>query len=42
MLDAYWHGDLGRSFFDLLRDCDAFLLGRRTQVTHAEAVDSSR
>jgi dihydrofolate reductase len=35
----YWHDDIGASFFALLKDCDAFLLGRRTYVTHAEAFE---
>ena len=35
----YWHDDIGKSFFDLMKDCDAFLLGRRTYVTHAEAFE---
>jgi dihydrofolate reductase len=35
----YWHDDIGKSFFALLSDCDAFLLGRRTYVTHAEAFE---
>jgi len=35
----YWHDDIGKSFFALMQDCDAFLLGRRTYVTHAEAFE---
>jgi len=35
----YWHDDIGRSFFALMENCDAFLLGRRTYVTHAEAFE---
>ncbi|HET6763873.1 MAG TPA: dihydrofolate reductase family protein [Longimicrobiaceae bacterium] len=35
----YWHDDIGQSFLDLMEDCDAFLLGRRTYVTHAEAFE---
>ncbi len=35
----YWHDDIGRSFGALMQDCDAFLLGRRTYVTHAEAFE---
>jgi dihydrofolate reductase len=35
----YWHDDIGKSFFELLEGCDAFLLGRRTYVTHAEAFE---
>jgi len=36
----YWHDDIGKSFFALMEECDAFLLGRRTYVTHAEAFES--
>jgi len=35
----YWHDDIGRSFGALMADVDAFLLGRRTYVTHAEAFE---
>jgi dihydrofolate reductase len=35
----YWHDDIGKSFGDLMRDVDAFLLGRRTYVTHAAAFE---
>ena len=35
----YWHDDIGRSFGAMLVDTDAFLLGRRTYVTHAEAFE---
>ncbi|MBA3342320.1 MAG: dihydrofolate reductase family protein [Gemmatimonadaceae bacterium] len=35
----YWHDDIGKSFFALIRDADALLLGRRTYVTHAEAFE---
>ena len=35
----YWHDDIGKSFVALMQDCDAFLLGRRTYVTHAEAFE---
>ena len=35
----YWHDDIGGSFAALMRDADAFLLGRRTYVTHAEAFE---
>lgn len=35
----YWHDDIGAAFFELMKDCDAFLLGRRTYVTHAEAFE---
>lgn len=35
----YWHDDIGASFAALLQGVDAFLLGRRTYVTHAEAFE---
>ena len=35
----YWHDDIGKSFMTFMKDCDAFLLGRRTYVTHAEAFE---
>ena len=35
----YWHNDIGMAFGALMKDCDAFLLGRRTYVTHAEAFE---
>ena len=35
----YWHDDIGKSFFALMKDVDAFLLGRRTYMTHAEAFE---
>ena len=35
----YWHDDIGRSFGELMKDVDAFLLGRRTYVTHAAAFE---
>jgi dihydrofolate reductase len=35
----YWHDDIGKNFFTLMQDADAFLLGRRTYVTHAEAFE---
>jgi dihydrofolate reductase len=35
----YWHNDIGRAFGTLMLDTDAFLLGRRTYVTHAEAFE---
>src|SRR5262249_59184723 len=34
---AHWHDDIGMSFGALMKDVDAFLLGRRTYVTHANA-----
>jgi dihydrofolate reductase len=35
----YWHDDIGKSFGAMMQDVDAFLLGRRTYVTHAEAFE---
>jgi dihydrofolate reductase len=35
----YWHDDIGQAFGALMKDTDAFLLGRRTYVTHAEAFE---
>jgi dihydrofolate reductase len=35
----YWHDDIGATFARLMQDVDAFLLGRRTYVTHAEAFE---
>jgi dihydrofolate reductase len=35
----YWHDDIGQSFGALMKDCDAFLLGRRTYLTHAAAFE---
>lgn len=35
----YWHDDIGMTFGELMHDTDAFLLGRRTYVTHAEAFE---
>ena len=35
----YWHDDIGKTFFELMKDCDALLLGRRTYVIHAEAFE---
>ena len=35
----YWHDDIGKGFAELMRDVDAFLLGRRTYVTHAQAFE---
>ncbi len=35
----YWHDDIGQGFFDVMKDVDALLLGRRTYVTHAEAFE---
>ena len=35
----YWHDEIGQSFGALMKDVDAFLLGRRTYVTHADAFE---
>ena len=35
----YWHDDIGATFGAVMQDVDAFLLGRRTYVTHAEAFE---
>jgi dihydrofolate reductase len=35
----YWHDDIGKSFVSFMKDADAFLLGRRTYVTHAAAFE---
>jgi dihydrofolate reductase len=35
----YWHDAIGESFGELMKHADAFLLGRRTYVTHAEAFE---
>jgi dihydrofolate reductase len=35
----YWHDDIGATFGALMQDVDAFLLGRRTYVAHAEAFE---
>lgn len=35
----YWDDAIGASFGELMQDTDAFLLGRRTYVTHAEAFE---
>jgi dihydrofolate reductase len=35
----YWNDDIGASFGVLMKDVDAFLLGRRTYLTHAAAFE---
>ena len=35
----YWDDDIGTRFGALMQNVDAFLLGRRTYVTHAEAFE---
>jgi hypothetical protein len=34
-----WHDDIGKSFGAVMEGVDAFLLGRRTCVTHAQAFE---
>ena len=36
---TYFHDDIGKTFFALMTDVDAFLLGRKTYVTHAQAFE---
>jgi dihydrofolate reductase len=35
----YWHDDIGASFGAVMQHADAFLLGRKTYVTHAQAFE---
>jgi dihydrofolate reductase len=35
----YWHDDIGAAFDAIMQGVDAFLLGRRTYVTHAAAFE---
>jgi dihydrofolate reductase len=35
----YWHDDIGATFGSLMQGVDAFLLGRRTYVTHGQAFE---
>jgi dihydrofolate reductase len=35
----YWHDDIGKTFGALMQNVDAFLLGRRTYITHAAAFE---
>lgn len=35
----FWHDEIGAAFGEVMRDVDAFLLGRKTYVTHAEAFE---
>jgi len=35
----YWHDDIGKTFFAMMQQVDAFLLGRRTYLVHAEAFE---
>lgn len=36
---AYWHDDIGGTFGALMQDVDAFLLGRKTYLIHANAFE---
>ena len=36
---SYWHDDIGAAFGAVMQDVDAFLLGRRTYVAHAQAFE---
>ena len=36
---AFWHDDIGKTFVEVMQGVDAFLLGRKTYVTHAEAFE---
>lgn len=35
----YWHDDIGAAFVAIMKNVDAFLLGRKTYVTHAAAFE---
>lgn len=35
----FWHDDIGKAFGAFMQDVDAFLLGRKTYVTHANAFE---
>jgi dihydrofolate reductase len=35
----YWHDEIGNAFVAVMKDTDAFLLGRRTYVIHAQAFE---
>jgi dihydrofolate reductase len=35
----YWHDDIGQSFGEMMKGVDAFLLGRKTYITHAAAFE---
>lgn len=36
---AYWDNAIGAAFGELMKETDAFLLGRKTYVTHAQAFE---
>lgn len=35
----YWHDDIGANFMQVMSECDAFLLGRKTWQNHGAAFD---
>jgi dihydrofolate reductase len=35
----FWHDDIGKAFVELMQGTDAFLLGRKTYVTHGDAFE---
>jgi dihydrofolate reductase len=35
----FWHDDIGKTFGEMMQGVDAFLLGRRTYITHAAAFE---
>ena len=35
----FWHDDIGKTFFALMQEADAFLLGRKTYLGHAAAFE---
>ena len=35
----YWHDDIGAHFFQMMNQCDAFLLGRKTWQIHGAAFE---
>lgn len=35
----FWHDDIGKTFFEFMKETDALLLGRRTYVGHADAFE---
>jgi dihydrofolate reductase len=35
----YWHDDIGAHFMESMKDCDAFLLGRKTWQEHGKAFE---
>jgi len=36
---THWHDDIGAAFGAMMKDVDAFLLGRRTYLTHADTFE---